>query len=327
MYSRQEVQAVSETRLKNYFIRHQDGYEVNKVIRDLCIFVPHNFLKDPPFTRMYLISCRNVLIYLDSFLQKKALTTFHYALRDNAFLLLGKSETAGASSELFTLFTKHEKVYARNSVPGRFVHVATERREEALVEKDHRATKSGATQPDFRKSAEAVLLSKFTPASVVVNEQMDIVHFHSVITPFLEPTPGKPTFSLFKMARKGLAFELRNALRKAKQSEGLVTKENIPISTNGKESLVTIEIVPLTDTVEPHYLVLFQQKEVAPAPPAGQAGKAKSKSLRERIVQMEKSSRTPEKICEPLPRTWRLPMRGCKAATKRCRAATRKCRA
>ncbi len=290
VYSKDDVQAVSEAQLKNYFIRHKDGYEVSKVIRDMCVFAPHNFLNDPPFARMDLISCRNVLIYMDPFLQKKALTTFHYALRENSFLLLGKSETAGASSELFTLFTKQEKVYTRKSVPGRFMHVATERREEALAQKDHRAAKPGATQTDFRQSAEAVLLSKFTPASVVVNEQMDIVHIHSVVTPFLEPTPGKPTFNLLKMARDGLAFELRNALHKAKVSEAPVKKENIPVKTNDKELLVTIEIVPLTNTVEPHYLVLFRQKETVPSEvvTGRHEDKTQSINLQDRIALLEK---------------------------------------
>ncbi|MPR33604.1 chemotaxis protein CheB [Salmonirosea aquatica] len=290
VYSIDDVQAVSEAQLKTYFTRHTDGYEVSKVIRDMCVFAPHNFLTDPPFARMDLISCRNVLIYMDPFLQKKALTTFHYALRENGFLLLGKSETAGASSELFTLFTKQEKIYARKSVPGRFIHVTTERREEALAQKDHRAAKPSATQTDYRKSAEAVLLTKFTPASVVVNEQMDIVHIHSVVTPFLEPSPGKPTFNLLKMAREGLSFELRNALYKARQSEVPVRKDNIPIKVNGKESLVSIEIVPLTNTVEPHYLVLFQEKGMVPGQAAAQPGEAKAESthLQERIAQLEK---------------------------------------
>ncbi len=290
VYSQDDVQGVSEAQLKTYFIRHKDGYEVSKIIRDLCVFAPHNFLNDPPFARMDLISCCNVLIYMDAFLQKKALTTFHYALRENGFLLLGKSETAGASSELFTLLTKHEKVYARKSVPGRFMHVATERREEALAQKDHRAGKAGATQTDFRKSAEAILLSKFTPASVVVNEQMDIVHIHSVVTPFLEPSPGKPTFNLLKMAREGLAFELRNALHKARQNDVPVVKDNIPITSNGKELLVKIEVVPLTNTVEPNYLVLFQEREASPSQPAQEPGEAKAPStnLQERIVQLEK---------------------------------------
>jgi len=259
IYTKADVGKISATQLNNYFVKNNAGYEVNKLIRDMCVFAPHNFLKDPPFARIDLITCRNVLIYMDTFLQKKAFTNFHYALKENGFLLLGKSETTGASSDLFTQFSKQDKIYSRKHAPGRFMHVATERREESLVTKDRTKTKQETVHTDFRKSAEAIMISK-SPASVVVNEQMDIVHIHGIITPFLESPQGKPTHNLIKMAREGLAFELRNAIHKATKEQATVTKENIPVRASGKQSLVTIEIIPLTDTVEPHYLIRFERK-------------------------------------------------------------------
>ncbi len=262
IYEKSEVEKLSEERVKNYFIKKNGSYEVSKFIRDMCIFTPHNFLKDPPFAKMDLISCRNVLIYMDSFLQKKALTTFHYALKENGFLLLGKSESTSNVTELFSPADKHEKIYFRKQIPGRYMPIATERKEEALVIKSQKVTKQEPTQTDFRKSAEAMLLSKFTPASVVVNEQMDIVHIHGVITPFLVAPQGKPTFNLLKMANEGLAFELRSALHKAKLRDAAVTKENIPIKMNGTQFLVNFEIVPLDDTVDLHYLILFTKTAV-----------------------------------------------------------------
>jgi two-component system CheB/CheR fusion protein len=176
IFDKAEVEKLSPERIKNYFTKSNGGYEVTKHIRDLCVFAPHNFLKDPPFAKIDLISCRNVLIYMDSFLQKKALTTFHYALKENGFLILGKSESTNNVPELFAAADKHEKIYSRKQQPGRFMHVATERKEEALAIKSQKAAKQEANQTDFRKSAEQMLLSKFTPASVVINEQMDIVH-------------------------------------------------------------------------------------------------------------------------------------------------------
>ena len=262
IYAKVEVEKLSEERIKNYFKKNNGSYEVNKLIRDLCVFAPHNFLKDPPFAKMDLISCRNVLIYMDSFLQKKALSTFHYALKENGFMMLGKSESTSNVTELFSVADKHEKIYSRKSLPGRFMHVATERKEEALAIKSQKVTKQEATQTDFRKSAEQMLLSKYTPASVVVNEQMDIVHIHGAVAPFLEAPQGKPTFNLLKMANEGLAFELRSALHKAKLREIAVTKENIQVKINGKQFLVNIEIVPLTDTVDIHYLILFTKTAV-----------------------------------------------------------------
>ncbi len=287
VYSKASVQMLTEAQLKNYFIKNNGGYEVSKLIRDMCVFAPHNFLKDPPFAKMDLISCRNVLIYMDTFLQKKALTVFHYALKENGFLLLGKSESTSPVSELFGIYDKHEKIYSRKAVPGRFIHVTSDSKEEALAIKEKRATKQEPVFTDFRKSAEAILLSKFTPASVVVNEQMDIVHIHGIITPFLETPQGKPTFNLMKMAREGLAFELRNALHKAKTSKEPVIKENIPVKTNtqlndedgqGKQLLVTIEVIPLTNTVEPHYLISFNKMAMALIPYASEISGVKRKN-------------------------------------------------
>lgn len=259
IYSKTDLQGISEIRLRTYFIKNNGGFEVAKFIRNMCVFAPHNFLKDPPFAKMDLISCRNVLIYMDSFLQKKALATFHYALNENGILILGKSESAGLSSDAFETVSKTEKIYLRKPMPGRFMHVATERKEESLVKKEFRGQKAEVKQTDFRKSAEAMMLSNFTPPGVIVNEAMDIVHIHGSISPYLEQLPGKPTFNLLKMARQGLSFELRNAMHKAKIGRTNVIKEGIPVSMHGKQSLVGIEIIPLTNTVDPYFLVLFNK--------------------------------------------------------------------
>ncbi len=259
IYSKADIENLSAIQLKNYFRKNNGDYEVNKLIRDMCVFAPHNFLKDPPFAKMDLITCRNVLIYMDSFLHKKAFTTFHYALKEGGFLLLGKSEAIGASSDLFLQVAMLEKIYSRKPVPGHFMHMATVRKEEALTSKDRAVTKAEASQTDFRKSAEAIMISK-SPASVVVNEQLDIVHFHGDTSAFLQQSQGKPTHNLMKMAREGLAFELRNAIHKATKEQASITKENIPVNSNGKQSIVTIEIIPLTNTVELHFLIQFEKK-------------------------------------------------------------------
>ncbi|CAM3054203.1 chemotaxis protein CheB [Flavobacterium frigoris] len=270
VYTKADVEILSASRIQNYFTKNGDGYEVSKHIRDMCVIAPHNFLKDPPFAKMDLISCRNVLIYMDTFLQKKAFATFHYALKENGFLLLGKSETVGASSDLFTQVEKNEKIYSRKPTPGRFTHVPTERKDERMTTKDKSATKIEVKQTDFRKSAEAIMISR-SPASVIVNEQLDIVHIHGDITPFLQVPQGKPTHNLVKMAREGLGFELRNAIHKASKEQITITKLDIPVKTNAtmndevgreKQFLVAIEIIPLTDTVERHYLIRFEKTAI-----------------------------------------------------------------
>lgn len=261
IYSKDEVQSISQERLEKYFTKTQGSYSVNKAIRDICVFAVHNFLRDPPFAKMDFISCRNVFIYMDTFLQKKALTMFHYSLNESGIHMLGKSGTVGAAPELFTHLNNSDKIYTRKSVPGRFMHVATKRREDNLVAQNKEDTRTESTVSDFRKSAETVMLAK-SPASVIVNELMDIVHIHGDITPFLRPSPGKPTFNVFKMAREGLSFELRNILHKSK-SKGTALQEGISNTIEGKQSVITIEVMRLPNTIEPYYLIFFKETIVS----------------------------------------------------------------
>ncbi|MEO7978248.1 CheR family methyltransferase [Flavobacterium sp.] len=255
-YRKSQMKNVSETILTKYFTSNTNGYKIKRQIRDLCIFAVHNFLTDPPFAKMDLVSCRNVFIYMDSYLQKKSLTTFHYALKDNGFLLLGKSETTVPAGELFQPFDKAGKIYTRKQISGRFVHSGMGSNGKTIVPKTNVERKE-TIKEDFRKSAEALLLSKYTPASVIVNEQMDIVHINGTIAEFIELLPGKPTFNLLKMARDGLAFELRNAWHKAKETGSVIIKEGIQIKKKGSFSEITIEIQQLEDTSELYFLVLF----------------------------------------------------------------------
>ena len=234
----------------------------------MCVFACHNFLKDPPFAKMDLISCRNVLIYMESFLQKKALTTFHYALKDSGYLLLGKSETTSPAADLFAPFGKNEKLYSRKPVPGRFLHTIRDRNEKVFKEKSNAAGKESG-RDDFQKNADDILLSRYTPPGVVVNDQMEIVQFRGSTGIWLEPSPGKPNLNVLKMAREGLAFELRNALHKVKVNNKPLVKEHIPIQFIGRQHLVTIEVIPLLNMVESYYLILFKDEP----DPSGIAGK------------------------------------------------------
>ncbi len=257
-YTLAEVQMLPHAMLTEYFTELNGTYIVNKNIRDICVFAVQNFLKDPPFANIDLISCRNVLIYLSPFLQKKALNTFHYALRKNGFLLLGKSETPSVISGAFKPVVRNHKIYARSPVPGRFMPISVEKKENLPAKKVLNSNKLEIPVIGFREIAEEVLLSRFTPAGVIVNDQMDVVHIHGNVTPFLGTPQGKPTFNLFKMAREELGFELRNALHKARNGRVAVAKERIPLITGEKQYLVSIEIIPLTNTVEPHFLIVFE---------------------------------------------------------------------
>ncbi|HEY5391577.1 MAG TPA: chemotaxis protein CheB, partial [Hanamia sp.] len=259
IYDKRQLEGVSDTRLQHFFTRIDGHYQVQKNIRDMCVFGTHNFLKDPPFAKIDLVSCRNVLIYMDPVLQKKALNTFHYSLNEKGFLLLGKSETIG-NSELFHSLAKKEKLFTRNEAPGRWVNVASGQREEDMKDNDYSIRSSEQKKDDFQKKAEDVLLSRYTPPGVIVNEQFDVVQFRGSTREYLEPSPGKANLNILKMAREGLSFELRNALHKAKTSKQIYSKKGIAVNS-GKNG-VTIEVVPLPGTNDLHFLILFREEQV-----------------------------------------------------------------
>ncbi len=205
IYTKSEVDGLTPQRLQEFFTKTNGGFQANKSIRDMCVFATHNFLKDPPFGKMDFVSCRNVLIYLEPYLQKKALTLFHYALNPKGFLLLGKSETIGNVPELFSSAIKHDKIFTRKDVPGRFIHTASQRSEQKYT--DMNLTVNGENiLTDFQKTADEIILGKYSPAGVVVNEAMDIVHFRGSTGNYLEPSPGKASLNLLKMAKRRIRF-------------------------------------------------------------------------------------------------------------------------
>lgn len=256
IYSKKDMGGLSAHQVEKYFTKINGGYHINKSIRDMCVFACHNFLKDPPFAKMNLISCRNVLIYMETFLQKKALTTFHYALNENGYLLLGNSETTAPAAELFAANGKSEKIYTRKSVPGKFLHLSSGKTE-SISKGSGDTVKKEPGRDDFQRSADEVVIAKFSPSGVVVNEELEIVQFRGLTGAWLEPSPGKPNLNVLKMIKPALAFELRNALHKAKTDNRPVLKKGIPLVSPEKQQLVTIEVIPLLNTRERYYLVLL----------------------------------------------------------------------
>jgi len=258
IYSKKELEGVSNERLGEFFIKIDGSYQLNNQIRTMCIFALHNFLKDPPFGRLDFITCRNVLIYMEPYLQKKGLTTFHYALNDKGFMLLGISETAATVPDLFTIEDKNSKLFSRKDMPSRFIYQLGNKKEQVQNE-NNPVSKNESVNVDFQKSAEDVLLTKYTPASVIVNKDMEIVHFRGNTGDYLGQGTGKPSHNLLKMAKGGLAFELRNLLHKVKKGSSPVVKENISILLPEGQKTVSIEVVQLPNTTDPHYLILFKE--------------------------------------------------------------------
>jgi two-component system, chemotaxis family, CheB/CheR fusion protein len=265
---------VSEARLKKHFVNDDVTYSVSKDIRELCVFSPHSVLRDPPFSRIDLISCRNLLIYLGVEFQAQVIPVFHFALKPRAYLFLGTSENVGQHTDLFTAVDKKQRIFQRRDqivtplqLPSFAPHGArgsvahTGPRREALA---------GAV--NLRRAVDAVVMERFAPAHVVVNRDGDIVHYSPRTGKYLEPAVGLPDRHLIAMARKGLRLDLRAALREAAETHRPVQREHLTVELEDRKQLVDLLVEPFGDrSDDPLYLVLF--KDVGPPfmPPAAEA--------------------------------------------------------
>ncbi|MBD1366941.1 hypothetical protein IDJ77_24230 [Mucilaginibacter sp. ZT4R22] len=257
LYRQNELEGLSASRIQQFFIKMDGHYQVTKSIRDMCVFAHHNLLKDPPFSKIDLISCRNVLIYLEPVLQKRALTTFHYALNEGGYLMLGKSESIGTHTDIYSPYRSAEKIYLRKGPPGRFMNVASKTSEQNFRNIDQ-GEQRGETK-DIYKLADETMLEKFVPPGLLVNDKFDIIQFRGPTDNWLGQPQGKPSFNVLKLARNGLAFELRNLLQQAKKSNQPSRKYGIFYQHNDLQHFLNIEVVPLRDQDEQHFLIVFQQ--------------------------------------------------------------------
>ena len=264
IYTKSEIENLSPMRIERFFSRVDNNFQIKKEVREMCIFSIHNFLKDPPFGKMDLISCRNVLIYLQPYLQKKALTTFHYALKKEGYLLLGKSETTGNAPDLFNPSEKSHKIFTPRDKSGKFVPLSGPAREEHIRDFS-KPIKDENARTNFQRAADEVILSRYTPPGVVVDESMEIVHFRGRTGTYLEPQAGKPDLNLMKMAKPGLAFELRSIIHHAKKNGESIVKEHIPVVVGEEQRSIAIEAIPLSNLAEAYYLILFHDPAARPA--------------------------------------------------------------
>jgi two-component system CheB/CheR fusion protein len=262
IYNQNELTGISPSRLEQFFIKADGNYQVVKNVRDMCVFANHNLLKDPPFSKIDLVSCRNVMIYLEPVLQKRALTTFHYSLNEYGYLMLGKSESIGSNTEIFSTYNTAEKIYQRKGQAGRFMNVATSGNEQSFRDADKGVQKENEAKDVF-KVADDVMLANFMPASVLVNDKFDIIQFRGSTETWLTSPSGKPSFNLLKMDREGLSFELRNILHLAKKTGSSARKYAVFFKLNGLQHYVNIHAVPIKDMPEPYYLVIFQNASSA----------------------------------------------------------------
>src|SRR6266513_416521 len=259
VYSESLTADLSREQLRRFFTKIEGGYQIIKEVRELCVFARHDVTRDPPFSRMDLISCRNLLIYFTTPLQRKVLGYFHYALKPTGFLLLGKSESVGAAPALFSLSDRRANVYTRVMSPGQ---VVTEFRAAAEPEFKTMAPAAALLQPpafDLRKEAERIVLERYAPPALVVDPSLQVLFFQGDTSPFLKPALGEASFSLLKLARPDLMLQIRAAVQKAKRS-GAARRENVRFKRDGESILVDVEVVPIAGrlTKDSDFVVLFQ---------------------------------------------------------------------
>jgi two-component system CheB/CheR fusion protein len=274
---------VSPERLNRFFDKSGGGYLINKFIREMCIFAKQNIVKDPPFSKIDLISCRNLLIYFGPELQKKTIRIIFYALNPKGFLMIGPSETVGEFSGLFTAVDKKHTIYAKKAEPPRQYLEATS----VESDKEKAVVKKGDVQPagvfDIQKEADAIVLGKYGPAGFVVNDAMKILQFRGDTGPYLRPAPGEASLNLLKMVSEDLVAELRTAIHEAKKEDVPVRKERARVKHDKHVKYVNIDVVPFRApaSAERCFLVLFEDagKSVQPRRGASRIAPASEETI------------------------------------------------
>jgi two-component system CheB/CheR fusion protein len=247
LYSHAIANDVSPERLRRFFTKTEKGFQVSKRVRDLCIFARQNLCNDPPFSRIDVVSCRNVLIYFGAELQRQLIVTFHYALRQEGYLILGASETIREFTDLFVLLDRRHKIYSRNPGPsGRVVTDVMPR--QALTDLPILAESVHAEawgEIELQRAADRILLARYAPPGVVVNERMEIVQSRGHTAPFLGLRPGAASLHLGRLVRDSIAPQVTAAVRQAIEQDTPVQVDGLTIAEGEQLRQITLEVLPI----------------------------------------------------------------------------------
>ena len=275
-----EVLNISEGRRTRFFDELGGDYRVKKDLRESCIFAIHDLTRDPPFSRLDFISCRNLLIYLGIPMQRQVIPIFHYSLNPDGILLLGISETVGTFTDLFSIINQKLRLYRKKPAPNRIPLTIPLGKKATGVPLPRRQIQD-LSLPGFDPVVEANrILGTYGPPSVFVNESMDILQFSGKIGPYLEPVQGAAGLTLNRMIHRDLLVDLHTAIHKAKTSGKTVRKSDVRITVGGQSRLVGFTVAPVHSSYIPdtwHYLIVIEDESTAPDIPTvdkGEAGQA-----------------------------------------------------
>ena len=295
VYPKSISREVSAARLKRFFSVCTDGYQVAKALREICIFARQDVANDPPFARIDLISCRNLLIYFDAELQKKVLPTLHYALNPGGYLVLGLSEGSSSFRDLFEAVDSKQKIFAKKHTPRSTPIIERPARFGASRRKGKRAAPLPANPPDVRRSGDRVLLRRLSPCGVTIDSELRVLEFRGRTSAYLEQPTGAASLDFLRMIREDLLTDVRTVLEQAMKSEAPAKRQSMVTNDAGRSEHLTIEVIPFhaPPSQERFFHVLFRaakgaESEVVPThsqqnlPP--EAAEERTTALREQLV-------------------------------------------
>ncbi|HMF09195.1 MAG TPA: CheR family methyltransferase, partial [Thermoanaerobaculia bacterium] len=262
IYLENAVADLSPERLRRFFVSVETGYQISKSIRDVCVFARQNLAADPPFSNLDVLSCRNVLIYLEPVLQKRIVPLFYYALKPTGYLVLGSAETL-AASDLFAPVDKSVRIFIKK--PGALRPIFDFASPVLAPMDGERAAPTPTEHNRFlelQKEADRIVMSHYGPPGVIVNEGLDVVQFRGRTSRFLEAPAGTPSLNVLKMAREGLLVELRDSIAAARKTGARVVKENVRVRTNKEFHSIRLEVDPIRQEKggARHFLILFDEE-------------------------------------------------------------------
>lgn len=265
--------------VQGYFVKLADGYQISRSVRELCVFARQDVTQDPPFSHLDLVSCRNLMIYLSVGLQKRTLHHFHYALRQEGFLLLGSSESLGDCEPLFTTISKKHKIFQKRAVPTPSPLNFSRPFAPANIEPHYQAEAIGhldTRENDVQKQADRLILARYSPPGVIVDENYEIIQFRGRTGGFLEPPVGAATHNILKMAREGLLAVLKAAMEESMATQSAVRRENLQVHNPHGVQRLNLDIVPirLVDSRGKYLLILFEESFASGEPQKGEVLKA-----------------------------------------------------
>ena len=278
------VADVSPERLRKFFIKDESKYQIKRSIREMVVFAPQNIIKDPPFTKLDMLCCRNVLIYFGAELQKKLLPMFHYSLKPNGLLFLGSSETIGQFTDFFSTLDKKWRIFKRlpaTTLPHPELFFSLPVPKEQLSVKNVDEPLNTVKEINSLRLLKMILAQSGLPATVVINDQANIVYIHGKTGRFLEPAEGATSINIIDMARAGLKASLSKALHKAANSRQEVVFNGLRIKESDDSVVINLIVRPLTDFHNRNdSLTMVTFEEVAQAPEATTVAVAQQKRSR-----------------------------------------------